>query len=77
MPYTTEVEHALVVRDLAKVFTGYSGGDQSFYRALCIINGVATQVKPEVNLRHPAVRYIRKKDPELWRRLKPYVEGWK
>jgi len=77
MPDTTEVSHALLVRDLAKVYTGFSGGGESFWRALTLLNGVATCIEPEITLRSPAIRYIRDTDPELWNRLRPYVKGWK
>jgi len=77
MEYTTEVEHALIVRDLARVFTGYAAGEASLWRALSLINAIATDIKPEVTLQYPVVRYIRNKDPQLWYRLKPYVKGWK
>jgi hypothetical protein len=77
MNYTTEIDHALVVRDLARAVTGFTGGGDAFFTGLRVINGVANGIKPAVTLRSPIIRHIKARDPELWSRLKPYVEGWK
>lgn len=73
MPITAEdVEHALLVRDLAIAYEGFFGKGNAQWSARDILTAIALKKKIPFGTNAPAMFFIKRKHPPLWERIAPY-----